>query len=53
LPVVGPSDQPDIRDYGAALVARVLGTIQAMLTLAPMGRDADLNILAALRSSTE
>jgi Family of unknown function (DUF5677) len=46
LPVVGPADHPDSRVYGAALIARVVGTIQAMLTLAPLGRDADLNILA-------
>lgn len=46
LPVVGLADQPNSRVYGAALIARVVGTIQAMLTLAPLGRDADLNILA-------
>jgi hypothetical protein len=45
LPITGPANEADIRVYGAGLVARIVGTVQAMLALAPSGRDADLNIL--------
>lgn len=51
FPVVGPADRAVIGVYGAALVARIVGTIEAMLTLGPLGRDADLNIL--VRSAFE
>jgi hypothetical protein len=45
LPMTGPANEADIRVYGAGLVARIVGTVQAMLAVAPSGRDADLNIL--------
>ena len=51
FPVIGPADRAVIGVYGAALVARIVGTIEAMLTLGPLGRDADLKIL--VRSAFE
>ena len=43
--MTGPASEADVRVYGAGLLARTLGTVQAMLAVAPSGRDADLNIL--------